>query len=245
MKPKILLALPLLCLAVFGCKEKTLDAGAGTSPITTTSTAGGTSQTKPAPPPVPEELKSEAFHWYGLGNSKPMKIEISITDQPTMEAEQTVTLVDVKDGKATYEVSRGEKLGTDSVSLEKDGIYTLGSTLITQKIHNLDMPAQVPPGTHWTNTGKVDMHSETRDSSVSQDLVLRVIGVTEVDTKAGKQSALRIRESGSLTVDGVKYRMDSDLYYVKDKGLVKSVAVMRDQSKPKNPAHIVTIQETK
>jgi hypothetical protein len=246
MKSKVLVLLLLSLLLVAGCQNQPVSDGNG-KPIATSGTAGtdaGNTQTDSGkdklPAAVPDELKTEAYHWYGLGNFKPMKIVIEISGQPSKSGEQVVRLTDVKDGKATFEIDRPGDLGTETISLEKDGVYTVGSTLIQGKTRNLEMPANVPPGATWKNTGKVQMTQE-----LDQNLSIEVVGIADVDTKAGKQSALHIKQTGTLKFNGTTYRMDSDLYYVKDKGLVKSVAMMRDLAKPNSKAQIITIQETK
>ena len=72
-----------------------------------------------------------------------------------------------------------------------------------------------------------------------------VLRFGQFKTKAGRQSALQLKQSGFLKFGKTKYRMDSDLFYVKDKGLVKSVATMWDTTKPKEKPRVITIQETK
>jgi hypothetical protein len=239
------IALLAACI-VAGCQNQTAVSNAGKEG--SQGTAGASEPQKlPLPgepqkqvPPVPDDLKTEAYHWYGLDNLKSMKIIVEITGKPPQSGEQTVKLTDVKDGKAIYEIERPGELGTETISLEKDGIYTIGSTLIQGATRNLELPSDLPPGKTWKNTGKVQMSQE-----VEQNLTIKVIGVSDVDTKAGKQSALHVKQTGVLSFGGTKYRMDSDLYYVKDKGLVKSVATLNNVSKPKEKPQVITIQETK
>src|SRR5579871_3371062 len=41
---------------------------------------------------LPETMKSDAFHWFGLANSSPMKIEIDMTGQAPKIGTQTTKL---------------------------------------------------------------------------------------------------------------------------------------------------------
>src|SRR5580765_8381416 len=108
MKLKLAL-LALFAIALVGCNGKATESGTGSTLDATkpaeTSTGGGSTQTPAATPQLPEEMKSEAYHWFGLGNDKPMKIEVK-TGPKTLTGTQTIHLSTVKAGAANFDIDR-------------------------------------------------------------------------------------------------------------------------------------------
>ncbi len=246
-----------LALLGLGCQSPVSSTGSGQS-VTSAAQASGTTAGKPSDPaqsgsptaaqtptpPLPEDLKTSAYHWYGLSNDQTVSIKLTNGGQ-SFTGKQTVHLKSVKGGVATFEIERtgdiADKLGTDTISLEKGGIYTVGSTMINGVTRNLEMPADVKPGATWQNTGKVSM----TQGEVVQDLTIKAVEERKVATVRGSETALVVHQSGTMTVNGAKYRIVSDYWYVQDKGVVKSVATMTNASDPKAKPVSITIQETK
>lgn len=261
MKLRIFLAALASIIVVAGCQSPA-PTGGGTSltpppPVTKTPEAqtppkDGTdtpphTPAKPSPTPViPETLKTDAYHWYGLSNVNEMNLQVTVEGQPPFTGTQQVRFREMKNGKAIFEINRtgavGSQLGSETIALSKDGAYTIQSTQFTKSTNNLEMPSKLTPGTTWTNGGKFKM---TTGQSLEQNEKFKVVGPQKVTTDVGTQDALLITSKGQVTLQGVKYRMESSFWYVKDKGLVKSVLHLTDLKDKKAQAKTITIQETK
>jgi len=251
-RPTILLAV-LAALALGGCQAGQTTTGSGQSPaplVSASSPSNSTpkpdeSQESQTPPAVPDDLKTDAYHWYGLSNSQPINFEIS-SGNHTYTGSETVHLQSVSNGKAIYEIERtgglGDRLGTDTVSLQKDGIYVTKSTKLTSDKPTLDMPASVAAGATWHNVGKYTMEGE---HTFEQNVTFRVVGEKPLKTAVGAYGALLVSAIGQMTMDDTKYRMESKEWYVKDRGLVKNEISMTALATPKAKPQLITIEETK
>ncbi|HTQ10750.1 MAG TPA: hypothetical protein VMI31_11805 [Fimbriimonadaceae bacterium] len=229
--------------AVSGEATSSLAPGTGVNNTQPTPDAG---QEPPKPTPdVPDDLKTDAYHWYGLANTAPINFEIKSASE-SFTGSQTVHLQSVAGGKAVYEIERtgglGDQLGTDTVTLQKDGIYVTNTTKLTTKEPTLDMPSSVEPGKTWKNEGKFTMEG---GHSFDQDITFTVVGEKPVKTEAGSYTGLLVKGAGQLTIDGKKYRMVSGEWYVKEKGLVKNEISMTPLGSPHAKPQLITIQETK
>src|SRR5579862_2008732 len=253
MMRKSILLLAFSCGALFGCQAGQSSTSTGQPPAPVASTGSATPKQEltsaqekgPPPPTIPDELKTEAFHWYGLANAKPVNFTI-LAQGNTFSGSQTMNLKSVSDGKAIFEVDRteglGDQLGTDTISLQKDGIYITKSTKFSNSAPILDMPASVPVGATWKNVGNLDMGT---GHHFDQNMTFKVVGEKPVTTQLGSYTALLVSADGRLTIDGKKYRMEQKQWYVKDRGLVKSEISMVEAATPNAKPQVITIQETK
>src|SRR5690242_7379437 len=117
MKPRLVLFLVVIGFALAGCQSQPGQASSG-KPVEASTTGNGTTggkEQETAPPVVPEDLKSEAYHWYGLSNLNPTKIEIDMSGQPQSKGDQTIKLVSAKDGKVRFDIERPGPLGTENI----------------------------------------------------------------------------------------------------------------------------------
>lgn len=251
MKIKLSL-LPLFVAALLvGCGQKSATEGSTTTsgtPTATTASTGSetagatTGTTDPAPvADLPQELRHSAFEYYGLENTKPvdMVVEFSTQNQ-TMTGAQTTSFKEMKDGKAIYTIERTGQLanlGRQEVSLEKDGIYVTDST-IAKVDHDLEMPSDLAPGKTWTSRTVVDNPGQKMDVKST----FKVVGTQKVKTKVSERDALLITASGEGTINTDKVRMESQSWYVKGLGAVKSII---KTTYPGGRVETVTIQESK
>lgn len=239
----------LLALAAIGCQPAPQAAPAGGS--TTGVTAGTTTPPKttegetaqrPTLDQIPAELKNEAYYYYGLANSTPMDMEITDTaapDTPKTGA-QTVTLKEIKDGKAIFDVERTgnlAELGSQEVTLEKDGVYVTEAT-IAKIDHELEIPSDLTPGKTWVS----DLKVEEAGRSVNLKNSFKIVGKEKVTTKVGVRDAILITSTGKGTMQGQPVRIESKNWYARDIGGVKSIIKIIPA---KGPARTMTIQETK
>jgi len=217
----------------------------GTTPEATPATPSPSAPSGPAPTEgqVPDTLKTDGYHYYGLGYSKPMNLEISISDQPnsTVSGTQTISLKEIKDGVPTYKIERTgplAKLGAQEVELKPDGIYNTASTVAKVSAKDLEMPAKLTPGSTWKSHTEVDQGT----TKMVNDSVFKVGGIEKVQTKAGEHEGLVITSTGVGTVGDKKVHTTSKSWYVKDLGGVKTVL---NTTGADGKVQVITIQEIK
>ncbi len=224
------------------------EAGANDKP--SVSVNAGDSSAKPsekAPTTVsnvslPTELKHEGFEYDGLANAKPMDMELVTSQGTVISGSQTVTAKGVKDGKATYSIQRTgglEILGSDEVSVEKDGVFTNSSSVAKLSSHAMELPAHPKPGMTW----KFHVSADNPTSAMDMETTCKVIGIQSVTTKAGSyKDALLVQQDSVGTLQKQKVRTVSKSWYVKGIGTVKADLVTY---KPDGTSEKLTIQETK
>lgn len=216
--------LPAVLVAAVGCASTTAksdpSAPKGESPATPTE-GQATKTQAPTLADIPAELKHDGYSYYGLGNSKPMSMEaVNPANQSVMTGTQTITLKEIKDGKAVFLIERtGQltQLGTQEITLEKDGLYVTANSAAKAN-HDLEMPAKLTPGTSWPNRTVVD-----GVNSVTLDSTFKVVGESKVKTKVGERTGLLITSTGKGTIGGQPVTLESQNWYVRDLGGVKSI----------------------
>jgi len=193
---------------------------------------------------VPPELKHVGYEYEGLANASSIDMELDISGQSSpITGSQQVTFKGIKDGKASYVVERTgglEALGSENISLEKDGIYTTHSTVAKLSPHAMELPADPKPGMKWT------MHTsaDSKTAKMDMEITCKVIGTQSVTTKVGTyKDALLVEQDGVGTLQGKKVRTVSKNWYVKGLGNVKADLTTYDQDGKQ--AQTLTIQETK
>ncbi|RYG20017.1 hypothetical protein EON82_20755 [bacterium] len=219
-------ALPLLALlaVLAGCDSST--------PKKETPSVGGTSSgaTPDATPEnaalasyiekLPAELKNDAFEYYGLGNTKPTKLEIVREGIPT-PATRTVEPGKVENGKATFVLRHEGALeinGDITLSLESDGLYAMASSNRTIKAHSLEMPAKLEVGGGWKD------HTEMTQSGQKMvlDNDLKIAAKERISTPGGTfDEALHVTSTGKGTVGGKAVTLTTESWYVRGLGPVK------------------------
>jgi hypothetical protein len=242
----------LLALAAFGCQPappansseapaKGAVAGTGTKADPKTGEQAPAAE-KPTVDQIPAELKTEAFYYYGLNNTKPMDMEIIDSQAPGQPktGTQVAVLKEIKDGKAIFDVERTGNLmdlGSQEVTLEKGGVYVT-EVAIAQIDHELELPSDLTPGKTWESVLKVD----TPGRSVNLKNSFKVVGKQQVKTKVADRDAILITSTGTGTMQNQAVRIESKNWYVRDLGGVKSVINIIPT---KGKTRTMTIQETK
>lgn len=216
----------LLALLLVGCKPSGAD-----------SSGPGGSTVSDAPPGLPAELKNDAFEYYGLGNDKPVRLEIVENGLPNVGT-KTVKLDKIEGDKATYTLHQDGGLagqGDITLSLEKDGIYTMKSSVGKLKPHSLEMPAKLDVGGGWKD------HTEMGDGKIVLDNDLKIVGKERVSTPGGTfDEALHVTSTGSGTMGQGPINLETESWYVRGLGAVKQI--LRITPKGKGAKRTVTVQ---
>jgi hypothetical protein len=238
----------LACLVVApGCGGSKEPVAKGDTPSATTETAPAPAEPG-APTPValselPDALKTDAYEYYGLGNTKPMDLERTVAGQAdVVTGSQRFWLKEVKDGKATFVVERTggfASVGDSELSLEPDGLYAMSSTIGKITPHQLELPAKLDVGTSWTSETKLE---EANGISLEQKATNKVVKMEKVSTKAGDYDALLVESSGPAKINGESMEMRTKAWFVKGLGAVKMEIVQTPKTGPKQT---ITIQATK
>jgi hypothetical protein len=170
---------------------------------------------------VPDELEHDGFEYYGLALTNPIEYEVTRNGVPT-SAGRTSKFVKVENGKAIFEVTHSgglSELGTQTYSVEKDGVYVSGlSDRTIEPAKYKEVPASLAAGTAWTS--KVKITSSTGDT-MSMSTNNKVVGVEKVKVKAGEFEALHVASTGKLHQGSVSLDLDVQGWFVKGIGYVK------------------------
>lgn len=260
MRTKLCIAAALAALA-FGCTPKAPDTDVAKL------TPQSPPETKPTPPPpvppktdldrnkIPAALAGDAYHYYGLSSSKPIRLKM--TQQPLgtiTTGTLTNRLVKVKGDRAEFVADStgdiSQLLGNSNVELRPDGVYELTSAKITVNAPVLTLPNHLTTGKTWTNDTKLEMSGQTFHQHL--DFVCR--GVKSIKSGGKTYSALCVEGNGRFIENSpaadagvakkakakptVKVqKIDEKLWYVKDIGLVR-FEIMQTQ-KGQKPVSLV------
>lgn len=228
----------------------TSDTTTGTTSTGTSTGASSNPATTSSLPPamplsaLPDNLKNAAYDYEGLGNDKPMDMEVTTSNSSTViTGSQTVTLTSVKDGKATFHIERTGGLadleGSEDDQLSSTGIIVTASDLADVGPNYIEMPADLHPGATWPSHTVVSKPGKELDTTGD----FKVVGTQPVTTKkASYKDALLVTSTGKGKVQGQPVRMETKSWYVKGVGMVKSQIVMYPE---KGQSATITIQETK
>lgn len=181
-------------------------------------------QNKPqgADKPVPQQAKSDAYDYSGLGNAKPMDLEVDTPDQGIKTGSQSVTYDGLANGAGVFTVSRtgglAEVLGaTEHLLSDRTGVYTTSTSIGKLAAKHLELPVGLKPGKTWKTTAKLTAERgvlNERDTS-------RVVGIQTVKTPVGSYQALLIETTSDAEMDSQKIKTRLKAWYVKGKGPVK------------------------
>jgi hypothetical protein len=230
---KALPLLALLLLPLVGCDSK----APATGTTGTATTAGSTNS--PTTAKLPDELKNDAYDYYGLASDKPVRLEIVKGNSMPEIGTRTFSLEKVEDGKATFVQRQGgplESEGDITLSLEKDGLYVMSSTRSKLKPHSLEIPAKLEPGGGWKDHTEMDQDGQ----KIVLDNDLKIVRKERVATKGGTfDDALYVTSTGKGSINGQAVTLTTQHWYVRGMGPVKQIVEVTTKGKP---LQTITIQ---
>jgi hypothetical protein len=191
---------------------------------------------------IPAELKHEGFEYSGLGRTEPLAMEYVDSNNPdtTYTGAQRIVLKEIRDGRPIFSIEHSGNLsvlGVREVGLEQDGIYTVSSSFSKVGERDMELPAQLEPGTTWETRTVVDQGEAQMDITTKRT----VKGTESIKTKVGTRDALVVNGTATGSIRGEKANLESTEYYVRGVGVVKSTLVLRYND---GRTQTVTIQET-
>lgn len=234
--------LSLLALAlVIGCAPKDEAKTTGSTGETTPQTTGSTGTPevpKPALSELPAEVKHEGFEYYGLGNTKPIDMELTAPKIAVQTGGFSAELEKIEGSTAEFKVLRtgalAETLGNDTMMVDKTGIYLIGTSI--GKISpekSMAMPAAPTPGKTWSVKNKIIRNN---GQEMVEESTYKIEGVRDLKTKKGTEKALLVTSTGTATVTNagktVKSSHTSKYWYVKGVGTVQVEMTLKTPGEP-------------
>ncbi len=200
--------------------------------------------TEPETPPKPEldrntipaSLLTDAYKYYGLGNPKPMDIEIKVKPEDKVYTGTTIAHLNKvdKDGATFSAETTGsfhDLLGDDVAVLKPDGVYQVTSDKMTVSTPMLELPAKIDAGVKW----KVDSVVSSNEQKSNFKLSFTSLGIKPVTLDGVSYQALNVVGEGTISVPGSKpvvYGVSEKEWFVKDIGMVRSEIVRTLKGKP-------------
>lgn len=221
------LFLAALALSVLACGPREPK----TAPAEEKTTAASSPQKEAPPAPearveVPLELRNEAYRLYGLARTEPLRYELERTGMAAVQGEESIRVIEVKDGVARLEVQRTgglADLGTDTYTLDRTGLKVVGTSMGEVIRPSLVMPADAKVGSSWTSSLEID----AAGTRVQMELEYRIPRSEKVTTKAGEYEALLVVATGRAKAGETENRVNARAWFVRDKGLVKQTIESR------------------
>lgn len=221
-------------LALAGCKPSTPTTSA--EPPKTAEKSEEPKEEPSAPPAadlalIPPSLRTEAFEFYGLGNTEAMRYEVVADGAAPKVGDQTVRFTGMKDGNAQFSIERtgdlASAMGSQELELRPKGIYTTQTSLGSIEGDSLELPSNLKVGTTW----KADQSLKTSDGrKVKSSATYKVLRMEKVKTKGGDFDALLVTGKGTITLDEQKASLDMKQWLAKGKGAVKTEITTKFES---------------
>ncbi len=227
--------LTLIVIGLIGCESKSGDANASNSTLKSVSSdnngAGtntpdannaGKIEGQSVEPgldlsKIPAELKNDAFEYYGLGRTDPIKM--TVTQNGASEpATQTVSLKKVENGIAEFTITNQgglEKLGEVMVSLDKNGIKVVSVNGQKADSETFELPSGLTTGKTWP------FKLESNGMKLTGSNVVK--GTESITTAVGTyKDALLVVSTATGIQSGQKVMLKSKQWLVKGRGQVKA-----------------------
>jgi hypothetical protein len=236
------LSLFALILILGGCVQKPPDAK---TDLTNGSSAPGTqgAESKPgesakSDPPalaVPEDLKHEAYEYFGLGNPDPVVMSVVGGPNGALTNTQTLTLESVKGGEAVYLVRSDLLPDAMEYTVRKDGVYGRQIVEGLNAVPQLQLPADPKPGKTWTTSER----GVVQGKKLTVTTTNKIVGLRAVKTKRGNLSALLVVADGSMVLGTDKSTVSSKMWLVKGIGAVRNEFTKRTAGS-KKPVQLIS-----
>ena len=205
-----------------GTDTKLADSYSTTANNSPGSTNAPESKTKPAAAgldlsTIPANLKGDAYDYYGLGRTEPIKMSMVQRGSSTA-ANQMVRLTKVEKDSAQFTISNEggfQKIGDVVLKLDKEGIRVV--TMNGQKAdeNTFELPNGLVKGKSWPTKMELDGSTFTGTN--------KVVGTETVTTPVGTyKDALVIVSTAAGTQNGQKFQSTIKLWLVKGRGQVRA-----------------------
>lgn len=112
-----------------------------------------------------------------------------------------------------------ENIGSQSIELRKDGIYTVSLAGNTFEKPVLEVPADLAVGKTWTSAGKFKL---ANGEAADMNMTYKAVGTEKIKTALGEFDALKVTSSGTLKVGAANQKTSGTMWLAKGLGAVKT-----------------------
>lgn len=177
---------------------------------------------------IPPALLTEGAQYMGLGNLQTLVYRSATNETDNGEGTMSYRVTEVKDGEAIIEVTRDGSLavmGSETMALKPDGLYTIKLGLGELDKPLLQAPADLAPGKKWVSSATLKQPTGTT-LKMSQNFEAK--GVEKVKVAAGEFDAIKILATLSIEQTDANGKVtkstgDATAWFSKGIGLVKQV----------------------
>lgn len=202
----------------------------------------------PVSEPLPAELQSEGVAYMGVGQSQRLVYNLTQDGVDKGEGTMEMRIVEVKDGMASVDINRTgslESMGNESVSIRKNGIFTVSLGLGTIKEPELQVPADLAVGKKWTSTFEIKAVTGATTKMAQNSSAVKIESII---VKAGTFDALRVDGTVVITqTDSNNAKTETkgttSSWYAKGIGLVKMEITLTGVQDQKIAVELVRRQE--
>lgn len=200
-------------LVVVGCN----------SPVSNTPVSSGGVPKASTALVMPDDLKHDAYHYYGLDMTGTINMELRLADGKVLTGTQSSKLESVGNGSATFFIDRTggleEKAGDETVRVDRDGVWVVKNSLGAFKSKSVDLPASLTVGKTWTTEHTLTLPD---GQAILEKSRWKVARPEKANTKVGEFDALLLTSSTDATVGNQKVQLESKYWMVKSRGAVKA-----------------------
>jgi hypothetical protein len=218
----------LVAVCVTGCQttdsatnaSNTTDSNSVSKPVESNSENPKDSTTKVvSSADLPAELKNDAYEYYGLERTDPLKFKFKRDKMSDQEGTQKVSLSKVEKDFAEFKVEYDGVLaqsGPMTLRLDKGGIRVIASESIKQDPESYELPTDLKVGKTWIT-------KTTQESTIQLVANNKVEGTGTVKTPvATYNDALIVTATGTGKANGNPIKMTTKIWLVKGRGAVRT-----------------------
>jgi|GEM_PF-1324360 len=192
------------------------------SPIVASKAEEGTKEEKPSTPSVPDFLKHDGYHYYGLGVPGKLVYTFTQDKQAPVEVSQKITLKSVDaEKKAVFEILREGFPGgnvTDTVEATPEGVFSVSTSQGVFKKPSRELPQKLSPGYTWDINAELEQAGTTQMKIQAQQ---KVQPTEKIKVAAGEFECIPVALSGTFSGQGVEAKIVGKTWYAKGVGMVK------------------------
>jgi hypothetical protein len=217
----------LVAVAAWGCSPTASPEANSASNVPARDTPGGNEPTAESKE-IPSALLTEGAQYIGLGNLQTLVYKSTTNETDNGEGTMSYRVSEVKDGEAIIEVTRDGSLavmGSETMALKPDGLYTVTLGLGELDKPLLQAPADLAPGKKWESSATV---KQPTGATLKMSQTFEAKTVEKVKVTAGEFDAIKVVatltiEQTDATGKVTKSTGEATAWFSKGVGLVKQV----------------------
>ena len=171
---------------------------------------------------LPASLQTDAYRYYGLSYGKPLDMEMRLKpDAGVLTGALSYRMSKVDKDRATFVMettgSLNDKLGTETLELRADGLYSISSNMMKLASPQLELPTGLATDKTWP----VDSTAESASGKVRQRMTFSCKGPQDLKIGGKTYTTLYVVGVGTVSMGGQQSKVTFKEWFVKDIGMVK------------------------